>query len=164
MRKGAPLSELMLGRGRGYSLVPFDPKAEEFIRGLKAGDGVWVKVRKVRNAKFHRKFFALLNLAFDAWEPGEEGRTYRGQAVAKNFERFREDVMILAGHYDVTYKINGDIRLVAKSISFGKMDELEFNDVYRDVFNVLWDRVLEKARFASREEVERIVNQLLAFE
>lgn len=154
----------MVGKGKGYSLVPFDPKAEEFIKSLKAGEAIWLEVRRVRNPRFHRKFFALLGLAFDAWEPGDAATQYKGQAIAKNADRFREDVLILAGHFDATYNINGDLRLRAKSISFASMDNDEFETVYRDVLNVVWDKVLRNARFNSKEEVDAVVNQLLSFE
>lgn len=156
--------KVLVGKGRGLNLVPFDPQAEEFIGKLKSGEGAWVEVKKCRNPKFHRKFFALLNLAFEAWEPEEGAKEYRGQAIAKNFDRFREDVTILAGHYEATYNIRGDVRLRAKSIAFGSMDDFEFNDLYRDVFNVCWDMVLKKARYESPEQVEQILNNLLAFE
>lgn len=158
------MKELLVAKGKGYSLVPHDPAAEEYIRGLKAGEGVWIKVKKCRNPKFHRKFFALLNLGYDAWVPSPEGMEYRGMQIQKNFDRFRKDMVILSGHYELVFGADGAPRKEAKSISFSNMDELEFNDLYKDVFNVLWDRVLSLAGFRSCEEVENIVNQMLAFE
>ena len=158
------MKELLFGKGRGYTLVPFDPSAEEYIRSLKSGEGVWLKVKKVRNPKFHRKFFALLNLGYDAWVPSPGGMEYRGMQIQKNFERFRKDMVILSGHYELVFGADGNPRKEAKSISFSNMDELEFNDLYKDVFNVIWDRVLSLAGFSSQAEVEQIINQMLAFE
>jgi hypothetical protein len=41
----------------------------ELISKLKYGATVHGDFKKMRNAKFHGKFFALLTLAFDYWEP-----------------------------------------------------------------------------------------------
>ncbi|HDR9165228.1 TPA: DUF1367 family protein [Burkholderia vietnamiensis] len=152
----------MFQKVRGNLLAPVDPAAEKFLAGLKLGDGANVEVTKGRNVRFHRKFFALLQLAFDVWEPVDQ--THRGETIAKEFESFREDILILAGHREAFFGLDGAVKLKAKSISFAKCDEYEFNDVYASVLRVVWDKILRHAQFASEQEVEQVVNQLLAFE
>lgn len=148
----------------GDALMPADEQAKALVDSLAQGQGVTVSVRRSRNLAYHRRFFALLRLAFDYWEPGD-AFMFRGQKVAKDFERFREEVLILAGHYRPVFRIDGSVRLEAKSISFSSMDETEFRSVYRSVFDVLWNRILSTvARFSSREEVEYVVDQMLGFE
>lgn len=143
------------------ALAPMNDAARELTQRHKVGTALAASWSAVRNAKFHRKFFALLKLGFDHWEaPRME---YRGEAVEANFERFRKDVTILAGHYVPVVNLRGEVRLEAKSIAFSRMNELEFNDLYRDVFNVLWSRVLQSS-YASPEEVERVLNEMMAFE
>ena len=56
------------------------------------------------------------------------------------------------------------MRLEAESLSFASMDEDRFEQVYRAVLAVVWNRVLRAKGYASEEEVERIVNRLLEFE
>ncbi|MBN3839236.1 DUF1367 family protein [Burkholderia sp. Ac-20349] len=153
----------MFQKVRGNLLAPVDPAAEKFLAGLKLGDGANVEVTKGRNVRFHRKFFALLQLAFDVWDPPAD-RTYKGEPIGKEFESFREDILILAGHCEAHFGIGGAVRLKAKSISFAKCDEYDFNDVYGSVLKVVWDKILRHAKFASEQEVEQVVNQLLAFE
>lgn len=149
-------------KAQGGMMVPADPAAEEFVRSIKAGAGMVVEVKKARNIRFHRKFFSLLQLAFDVWEPHGE-RTWNGMAVRKDFERFREDITILAGHYDVSYGLDGNVKLAAKSISFGNCDDLEFERVYNGVLDVVWEKILKEANFRSKEEVESVVCQLMEY-
>ena len=108
-----------------------------------------------RNPRFHRKFFALLNLGFEAWEPALE---HAGQTVAKDFEQFREDITILAGHYVQTWTLEGEMRLRAKSISFASMDNDEFEKVYNSVADVLLGRVLKNY---TRADLDRVVDRIL---
>jgi hypothetical protein len=153
----------MFQKVQGGLLAPVCEQAMKFVDSLKLGDGVGVEATKARNIKFHRKFFKLIELAFDVWEPAGE-HEYRGEKLSKNIETFRRDILILAGHYTASYGIDGQVRLEAKSISFAKCDEYEFNDVYASVLRVVWNKILRHAHFASEQEVELVVNQLLAFE
>jgi len=109
-----------------------------------------------RNPRFHRKFFALLNIGFDAWEPSLQ---HRGATVEKNFDEFHEEVTILAGHYIQTWTLDGEMRLRAKSISFAAMDDEEFERVYNAVANVLLSKVL--TRYAGRAELDAVVDRML---
>lgn len=148
----------------GEYLVPADEQARKLVASLRPGQGVVLSAKRARNIGYHRRFFALLRLAFDYWEP-TGAFTHAGQPVRKDFDRFREDVLILAGQYRATFGLDGSVRLEARSISFAAMGEDEFRRVYRAVFDVLWDRVLSTTgRFASREQAQQAVEQLLAFE
>jgi hypothetical protein len=126
----------------------------------KVGMPVTVEVVGVRNPKFHRKFFALLNLAFDYWEPSAE---YKGRVVQKCFEKYREDVTILAGYYDVVWSLTDEPRLKAKSISFAKMKQDEFDKLYNASIQVLLDKVMERKGW-TRENIDDAVNNILMFD
>jgi hypothetical protein len=154
--------KVLLQRGPGDTLIPTDSQSEECIRSIKLGQACWVEFRKARNPRFHRKFFNLLGLGFDMWEPRGE-KTHRGVAIQKNFERFREDILILAGHHDATFGIDGSLKLTAKSIAFAKCDELEFQKIYKSVLDVLWDRIFSETHFRSQAEVENVVAQLMSY-
>jgi len=114
-----------------------------------------------RNPKFHRKFFGLLNFAFEAWEPDRVRKNYKGRPVAKNFDQFREDVLILAGYSEQTFDLRGNMKLKAKSISFAKMDDAEFEAVYSAVVDVILADVLKT--YANREELEEVVQRVMGF-
>ena len=126
-------------------------------------DGEFAEIEFVvpRNPKFHRKFFGLLNFAFDAWEPDRVRKSYKGRPVAKNFDQFREDVLILSGYSEQTFDLKGNMKLKAKSISFAKMDDAEFEQVYSAVVDVILADVLKT--YANREELEEVVQRVMGF-
>ncbi len=51
-------------------LIPATPETSELLQTkIKLGAVLVAEFTKVRNPAFHRKFFALLNLGFEYWEP-----------------------------------------------------------------------------------------------
>ena len=152
------MTEIVLTKAAGGALVPADQQAAEFIAKLKLGGSVKARVTRQRNPAFHRKFFALLNLGFEAWEPA--GGEYKGEPVQKNFEQFRNDVTVLAGFYDVTVTLKGETRLTAKSISFANMEQDDFDKLYNAVVNVLLARVLTKY---TRDDLDEVIERMMAF-
>lgn len=148
-------------RGPGVSLIPSDQQGVELVQSLKIGDDIGASLTKARNAKFHRKFFALLNLCFGYFEPPK--REWQGVEAVKNFDVFREQITILAGYFDVTYNLDGSIKVKAKSISFAKMDDIEFSKLYNDVFTVLWNKVMRNIKGFTEAEMENVVNQMLSY-
>lgn len=114
-----------------------------------------------RNPRFHRKFFALLDVGFDAWEPNRVRKSYKGRAMEKNREQFREDITILAGFYEQTFDLKGRMVIRAKSISFAKMDDVEFERLYSAVIDVLLREVC--TRYAGRAELEAVADKFMGF-
>lgn len=131
------------------------------IFNLSPGEIAQAEMTIPRNGKFHRKFFALLTVGFDAWEPDRKRKSYKGRVVAKNFEQFREDITILAGYYEQTFDLRGRLKLKAKSISFANMDDVEFELLYSAVVDVLLREVCRN--YKNREEIDRVVNQMVGF-
>ncbi|MEN3753784.1 DUF1367 family protein [Mangrovibacter sp. SLW1] len=59
----------LIKHAAGY-LIPASPETSEFLHSkCKLGAVLVSEFKQVRNPAFHRKFFALLNLGFDYWEP-----------------------------------------------------------------------------------------------
>lgn len=129
-------------------------------RMIKAEPGELVNVEMLfpRNYRFHKRFFFLLTIGFDAWDPGRKHKTYKGMPVAKSFEQFREDVLILAGHYEQTFRLDGSMKLSAKSISYAALDDAEFERIYSAVADVLLEQVL--TRYAGRAELDDVVQRM----
>ena len=109
-------------------LVPDDPTTNEYFERLRVNERLHGDLRKMRNAGFHRKFFAMLNLAFEYWEPGEIDCKYG--VPEKSFDTFRRDAIILAGYYIPKVRIDGSVRYEAESISWGSMDQEKFEKLY----------------------------------
>jgi hypothetical protein len=70
-------------------------------------------------------------------------------------------VIILAGYYTQTFDIKGRMKLEAESISFGSMDQPQFEAVYSACLDVLLNDVLKT--YKNREEVDAVVERMLNF-
>ena len=143
------------------SFIPASEDDAELLSKVKVGETVRLTLVRPRNIKFHKKFFALINLAFDYWEPpkhGEGSAWSEKMPIERNVERFRKDVTIMAGYYDATYRLNGDVRFEAKSISFGSMSEDDFEKLYSKVIDVIINRVCTQyTEYQLRKQVEDMV-------
>lgn len=155
--------DIMLVKTPGGALAPVDAEAREMVDKLKLGQGIQASVRRARNVRFHRKGMALFRLAYDVWEPLTP-LEYKGLPVAKDFERFRKDMTILAGFYKAVYNARGEVRLEAESLRFSSMSEERFEEVFNAVLNVVWSQVLKAAGYASVEDVEEVIEELLRFD
>lgn len=140
-------------------LVHADEIAAESLEKYPNGKLLLCDLVAPRNPLFHEKFFALLRTGFRYWEPGEV--TSKHGQPQKNFERFREDVTILAGFYEVTIRLNGETAIKAKSISFGSMRQDEFEELYNKVLNVLLQRVF--VGYTDEQVIRMAEEQILNF-
>lgn len=151
------MSEIILMKATSDTLIPFDDAAAEFVRKCKTGELLHSDYKRVRNYKFHKKYFALIKFAFDQWEP-QDNLQYLGQPVLKNIKRFRKDIAILSGFFETTVNLKGEVRLEAKSISFSQMDEIEFDELYQSTITIVLSRILKNY---SRADLDNVVDQLL---
>ena len=116
-----------------------DENTVEFHHKIRLGEGVHADFKRMRNLKFHRKFFALLNLAFDYFEPPEIDTKWG--KPEKNFDVFRKNLCILAGYGHPVFTIDGKFRMEADSISFGNMDADTFEKLYIAVLDVIMRKI-----------------------
>ena len=152
------MPEIFLKKVYGL-LAPANPEAEETIAKMRQGQIMALRFSLPRNYGFLKKFFALLNVGFENWNPGEINSKYG--TPEKNFERFRADVTILAGYFEETIRLDGSVRVEAQSISFAKMTAETFETLYSEIVNVLIKHVYGKDM--DREEIDRIVNEYMGF-
>lgn len=150
--------EIVLAKAANGCLVPVDQQGIDAIAKMKLGQGVKVVMTRHNNVAFHRKLFALANLAYEAWEPEE--LQHKGEVIAKNFDQFREDITILAGFYEARVRLDGSIRFIAKSWSFARMPDDEKDRLYNSIINVVLSRILTNY---TRDDLDNVVNQVLAF-
>jgi Protein of unknown function (DUF1367) len=99
-------------------LAAADERTEEALRGLGVGEIVAVKIKRPRNIRHHRLFFALLNAVFE------------NQDKYLSVEGFRFALIIAAGYADEV-RLDGDkVVLKPRSLSFGSMGQDEFAEFY----------------------------------
>ena len=64
------MAQLQLIKQSSGILIPATPETSEFLQSkIKLGAVLVADFKQVRNPAFHRRFFALLNLGFEYWEP-----------------------------------------------------------------------------------------------
>lgn len=105
-------------------LVPLDDNDLQQYRKLTLGSDVRVRVTMPRNIRFHRKFFALLQIVFCNLPERlqQEGRLY-------SIEALLAAIKIDMGYYSMV-KVGGKNVVKLRSISFAKMDEAQFSRFY----------------------------------
>ena len=182
-------------------LVPHTDHDRVIFDNWKLGSVIAGNFKQVRNPEVHKRFFALLNLTFDYYEPSSgvltadekriakkifltldnhnnkngffidfgrefmrsesEERRATIESIEKAFEPFRKWLTIEAGFYD-EIPVPGGFVKEAKSISFAKMEDIEFSQLYKAVFDVCWRFVLSRV-FSSEAEAEEAAISLLNF-
>ena len=124
-------------------IVPCNDFDYDNFRKIPKNKILTFEIKKERNLLFHRKFFVLVNLLFD------------NQESYKNIEDFRHDLLISSGFYEERNNfLTGEIILKAKSISFAKMDNLEFQEVYKKVIDTAL-KLIPMDKKELLEEIER---------
>jgi hypothetical protein len=157
------MAEILLAKYPGNVFRPL-PEWRDEASKIHIGDVLKAKGSSKRSLLFLRKYFALLKVGFDYWEPEEGSITIRGKEYTpqKDFERFRKDVIILSGKFHVVSNIRGEAKVEADSIAFGRMSEETFSDLYNATVNVLLEYVQSMEGW-SKAEVDLAVGQFLEF-
>lgn len=127
------MKDIFLVKQLNGTFLPAYDSDKELMSKIKVGEIYKYKFSKPRNVKFHRKFFALINLV------------YQNQEHYNSIDHLRYDLTIESGFYEVrTNKFTGEEIVEAKSISFSSMDEVEFSDLYNKFLSTVvrvfgWD-------------------------
>jgi len=118
------------------------------------------KIKQVRNPKFFRKWFALVQFAFDHWDTPVNLECKYGY-VEKNFDSFRKNIIVLAGFYDVVHSITGEFRLAAKSIAWHNMEEGEFHPLYNATFNAISKHIFNNYTAEQLKDIEKALERFI---
>ena len=120
------MSELFMRR----NLSGFEPADGAEMPHVKIGAVVKVKISQPRNAKHHRKFYALMNLVF------------QNQETYETLDDLVYAIKIATFHCKGYLKADGSTFYVPRSIAFHKMDQTQFNEFYDRVLRLICDRVI----------------------
>ena len=130
---------------------PADDRTVEKLTKFKTGEQYEVEIKRTRNPSFHRKAFAFFNFCFEHWAGG-----HRFMEEYLQFDQFRKELTILAGFHDSYYSISSEARLEAKSLSFGSMDQDEFEACYHALIQAAMTHIF-------RSSDEQTLNRLMGF-
>jgi hypothetical protein len=103
--------------------VPANEKAIEIHDMMSPMQEVDCDYSFPRNPGNHRRFFAFLNLAFDA------------QDFYDNIHHFRKWLIGAAGHYTIIQTPKGGTIFDPDSIAWDNLDEPQFREVFSDCVN-----------------------------
>lgn len=145
-------------------LMPADEASQELLANWPQGDIRLAKVSSPRNLGHHRKFFALLDVA---WDCG-------GSKHFDNREALRAWLICKAGHFDVMTKTKTvgvcpecgceipQVHSVVKphSMSFANMSQETFEQLYSKVLDVILEHV---STSWTREQVQEAVEAIVGF-
>lgn len=102
------------------------------------GEAVEVKIKKFRNYQFHKKYFSLISLVFENLEEGFFIECQNGEKLfITDVNDLHYHVKMLTGLFERKMNMRGNFDILVKSISFEKMDNLEFQEFYEKVYDVL---------------------------
>lgn len=142
------MPEIDLIRKPGPILVGSLAEDVEKLERWKVNTILRAKVTHPRNARFHRKFFALLNIAFE------------NQDRYDNIEAFRAEVTMRCGYYHQHKNIKGEYQYWPDSIAFSNMDEITFAQLYEKAIDIIIQYFI---RGADRQELKNAVEEILQF-
>jgi len=107
-------------------IIPLTDFDYDIFKKIKKNKEISIEIKQERNAKFHRKFFVLLNLVFE------------NQDKTNNIDDLREDLTIASGYYrEKLNTITGEVEIKPKSISFSQMDNAEFEVFYNSFLDTI---------------------------
>lgn len=124
-RKQKKLMELYATLSDGCCLRPMYEDDLAKIRCLSRDRGYCIKILEARNIRLHRKYFALINTAWECLD--EQWRV----KFRQNIDCFRRAITLLCGFTEPSFNPRtGEWTEIPRSISFESMSESEFQQLY----------------------------------
>lgn len=139
------MTDILMRKAFG-ALRPVDDQGEEVLRGIPNDAIVKVAVKRARNPRHHRLYWALLSLL------------YENQSRYATVEELSDAIKCAVGHCTVIAGTDGREIRIPKSISFAKMDQDEFRRFFDRVVDLAVTRILPGIDEADlRREIEEMV-------
>lgn len=138
------------------TLRPTDEDGRELLHGLSQDDLVRVKITKPRNMKFHRLFWKLMTTVHENL-PDEKRKRYPTPELLVSWFK------IATGHVD-TFHIEGKGTVhIPRSISFAKMDEIEFGAFFARCCDLIASHFISGVSASQwRSEIEQMIGVTVA--
>lgn len=134
---------------------PADEMYLSALQGFKNGELYEIEIKKTRHPAFHRKVFAFFKFCFDHWAADKTEWRYFDERT--QFDTFRKNLTVLAGYKVASYTIDGRMRVEAQSLSYGNMEQDEFERCYSALINAAMQNIFKGCND------ERILDRLYAF-
>lgn len=107
----------------------YDSDAEA-VKHIPIGESVKAKFVKSRNVRHHRKFFAMLEMVKQNM-PETMPEQYQDTTL------LLDEIKFQLGYFEMYHTLGGRDFYKVKSISFGKMDQVKFDEFYNRAVDVM---------------------------
>lgn len=112
-------------------LFPVDDEAGDVLSKTKLGTDVTADVKRRRNPRHHRLFFAIIKFL------SEHSQQFEQVPI----EKIKTAVKLAVGHVDTFIDSQtGEVAYVVRSISYAAMDQTEFNAFFDEACKVIANR------------------------
>ena len=144
------MAEAMFAHRLG-SLRPIDEAGKELLTGLGHDALVRVKIARPRNVRFHRLFWALMTKVHENLSEEKLGRYPTPELLVAWFK-------VATGHCDSFVLEGRGMVYIPKSISFAKMDEIEFGRFFNRCCDLIAKNFITGISSAQwRQEIEQMI-------
>lgn len=126
--------------------VGLEPVDGSVLPRSKVGDVLRVKISQPRNGNHHAKYWVLVNKIFD------------NQNYLSTPEKLHQAIKCGTGYGETKHRKNGDPYTVYDSISFGAMEQEEFNQYYDRVLDFICSEILP---YIEKEEFKKDIEEFL---
>ena len=130
------------------SLRPTDEAGEAALRGMANGEIVSIEIKRPRNVKHHRMFWALMTIV---WQNVDAERY-------PTVEDLCAAIKIAAGLRTRIELPNGEVGFIPGSIAFHKMDQAAFGEFYERVCDLIAKHFLPGV---TSDELKMEVSQMI---
>jgi hypothetical protein len=142
-------------------LMPMTDEDAQIIHGMTERQVYKMQWSQPRNYKYLQKYMVLVSdVLFEMFNP--EPVFFRGVQAHKSVQRFRKDLLIGIGHYELVVNIKNECRAEAKSISFAALDEAGFDRIYRDTISYALVNVVQD-KSQTYQTIDNWVSQIIDF-
>lgn len=112
-------------------LIAADEVASEAMRAIRIGDEIDCEVKKGRVHRNLRRWWGLCTLV------------YENSEQFGSPEQVHDFLKIKSGHCDqIVCKSTGEVYFIARSIAFGRMDEIRFQQVWKRAVRVVCEDII----------------------
>lgn len=143
-------------------LVPLTEEEAGKLSRFRAGTVVRGEFREMRNGGLFRKWWTLARLAFELADERLQPMQHEGRAVLPSFDRFRKDLIVLAGYFDPVFGADGSVKMEPHSLQWSKMSEDEFDRLYSATIDVVLQKVIPGSA-RTEEDLRRAVDLTMQY-
>lgn len=127
--------KITLLKNTAKTLTPDSEHNEELFEKIGQGEVVTCEIKKVRNIRLHRKYFALIRMVYDNL-PEHLDDNY------PSIYTFRKQLEMYAGHIETFISLKGETMLMPKSIKYESLDGKAFEELFESVLQIIQKHIM----------------------